>query len=275
MVTITNDTPDPAEVGTDTIICANIIAIDAIAVINGNGSWSVTSGSGVFDQSNSNNTFARSIGIGPNTYTWTVTKNNCSLSDDLIVTNSSVNAEIIADQIKICEASQSATIEAVEPLEPAASGVWTKLSAGSGVIQSPSNYQTLLSSLANGDNRFRWTVQNSYCSSFDEITVTNNFYTATAKPVGPSTICVNYIGIDGTALPASGSGKWLANSTQVTFDNSTNSNTYARNLPPGITNLSWTITKDGCVASSDFDATNNSLSVSAGGDIVVVIQVKR
>lgn len=267
-ITITNNTPDPASAEADKGICSDNVEINAIAVTNGSGSWSVSSGSGTFDQSNNNNTFARSIGLGPNIFTWTVTKNNCSLSDDVIITNNSVNAQIEEVQINICDPGHSTTIEAIEPIGPGVTGIWTKLSVGSGIIQTPSNYQTVLTNLANGDNTFRWTLQNGSCSSFDEIKVTNNYYTATANPVGASAVCVNYIGILGNAAPSGGTGKWNANTAQTTFDNSASANTYARNLPAGITNLTWTIIKDGCAASTNFNVTNNSLAVSAGSDIV-------
>jgi len=266
-VTIHNDTPDPADVSSDITICSDNTAISAVAVSNGVGSWSVSSGTGIFDNSNNNNTTVSSIGSGANTYTWTVTKNKCYLSADIIVSNNSVNAVISSADGSICDASHSTTITAIDPTEPGASGIWTKISTGSGTIQSPSNFETIISVLANGENRFRWTVQNADCSSYDEITITNDYYTATASPVGSAAICADYIGIIGNSAPPSGIGIWTANQGMVTFDDLNSGNTYARNLPLGTTNLTWTITNNGCSAPTNFDVNNNSLTVSAGADL--------
>ena len=45
------------------------------------GEWSVISGSGDFDDRNSNDTYVRNIGPGLNTYLWTVTNGKCRLED--------------------------------------------------------------------------------------------------------------------------------------------------------------------------------------------------
>ena len=266
-VTIHNDTPDPADVSSDKTICSDNTAISAVGVSNGVGNWSVSSGTGIFNNSNNNNTSVSSIGPGTNTYTWTVTKNKCYLSADLVVNNNSVKASIITSDTSICAANHSVTINAVNPTEPGADGIWTKISTGTGTIQSPSNFETIISNLANGENRFRWTVQNADCSSLDEITIANDYYTTTASPVGPSAVCVDYIGIVGNSAPPSGTGTWTATNTNVIFDNSISGNTYARNLPLGTTNLTWTIVNNGCYAPTNFDVTNNSLTVSAGANL--------
>ncbi|NJO90491.1 MAG: hypothetical protein HC831_17185 [Chloroflexia bacterium] len=266
-VIITNDTPDAAQVGNDQIICSDYTSIGAVNVSNGVGSWSVFSGNGVFENSLNNNTNVSSISLGANTFTWTVTKNACSRSANIIINNNSVTADITTIGGSICEPSHSSTLEAIDPGLIGATGLWTKISAGSGTIESPSNYETVISNLANGENRFRWTVQNADCSDFKEISIVNDYYTATASSVGSSAICENYIGIIGNPAPPSGIGRWTANQPMVIFDNSTSGNTYARELPVGVTNITWTIENNACFASTNFDVTNNSLTVSAGTDI--------
>jgi hypothetical protein len=273
-VIITNDTPDAAQVGTDQIICSNSTSIGAVNVTNGTGSWSVSSGSGIFENSLNNNTTVSAINLGPNTFTWTVTKNSCSRSADIIINNNSVSADITTSGGSLCSSSHSTTLEAIDPAPTGATGLWTKLSAGSGTIESPSNYETTISNLANGENRFRWTVQNADCSDFEEISIVNDFYTSSALTVGSSTICDNYIGIVGNPAPPSGIGKWTANQPAVVFDNSTSGNTYARELPVGVTNITWTIENNGCFASSNFDVRNNSLTVSAGADITGCLAIQ-
>jgi large repetitive protein len=266
-VTVTNDTPDAAQVGDDQIICSDHTLIGAVGVENGTGKWSVTSGSGVIANSLNNNTNVNAIGSGANTFTWTVTKNSCSRTADIVVNNNSVIANITSAGGSICNSDHATTLVADDPSAIGATGVWTKLSAGSGTIESPSNFETVISNLANGENYFRWTVQNADCSAFDAISVVNDYYTASASTVGPSAVCENYVGIIGNPAPPAGIGRWSANSGGVVFDNSTSGNTYARELPVGVTTISWTIENNGCFALTDFEVTNNSLSVSAGEDI--------
>ncbi len=267
-VIITNDTPDAAQVGDDQIICTNQTIINATNIQNGVGRWSVSSGSGVLENSLNNSTNVSSINLGENIFTWTVTKNDCSRSADIIITNNSVIADIVSSESSICNSNHSTTIEAVDPSLIGATGLWSKISAGSGIIETPSNYETIISNMANGENRFRWTVQSAYCSDFKETTITNDYYTATASPQGESSVCENYISIIGNSAPPTGIGMWTANHQLVVFDNSTSGNTYARELPIGVTNITWTIENNGCSASANFDVANNSITVSAGEDIV-------
>lgn len=266
-VTITNDTPDDAVAGDDVIVCENTHLLTAQAVFSGTGTWSVTDGSGSFVSPNNNNTTVNSVAQGTNTYTWTVTKNLCSLSDDVVVTNNAVNSAIVTNDGSICNPSHSTTITATNP-SSGTIGVWTKVSTGAGLIQSSNNYETVVSNLANGNNRFRWTVSNADCSSFDEVLIVNDYYTATASAINSPTTCENYIAIRGSSAPSSGFGTWSSNNGNITFDNLNNTETYARNIPTGTSNLTWTVTNNGCSASTNFDVTNNSFAVSAGADIV-------
>ncbi len=267
-VTITNDTPDAAQVGEDKIICTNNTQITAVSVSNGIGYWSVSSGAGTFENSLNATTNVSSINPGTNTYAWTVTRNNCSLIDYLNITNNTVEAEISSSDNSICSSTHSTTLTAVDPSLIGATGVWKRVSAGSSTIESPSNYETIVSNLDNGINRFRWTVQNATCSDFSEVTVFDDFYDASADAVGPTAVCDESIAILGNPPPATGSGLWTSNNVNVTFDNLAQESTYARNLPTGTTNLTWSITNNGCSASISFDVTNNSITVSAGEDIV-------
>ncbi len=265
-VIITNNTPDSAKVGANQIICTDNTPISAVAVTNGVGSWSVPVGGGNIQNQNLNNTFANAIPRGLNTYRWTVNKNGCILSADLNVTNNSVDAIITADQFNICSPLHSTTLTAIEPNDPGALGLWTKISAGSGIIESPSNFSTAISNLANGEIRFKWTVSNAFCSSFDVISVINDYYTANAVPVGSANLCVNHVAAIGTTPPVSGSGRWTANNGAITFSNASTSTTTAQSIPLGTSTIYWTITNNSCAAQTSFNLYNYSITTNAGID---------
>jgi len=66
----------------------SIMSFDYITGLKGSlplqhetGEWSMVSGAGDFDNKNSNETFVRNIGLGLNTYKWTITNGKCILDD--------------------------------------------------------------------------------------------------------------------------------------------------------------------------------------------------
>ncbi|MFN8258332.1 MAG: T9SS type A sorting domain-containing protein [Bacteroidales bacterium] len=265
-VTITNNTPDSARVGNDQTICSPGTTINAISVTNGVGSWSTVSGGGNIQFPNQYNTAVTSIPLGLNTYRWTVTKNGCSLYDEIVVNNQMVTANIPLTEMFICTPSHTALLVATQPFEPGATGIWTKLSAGTGTIENPTLFSTNVSGLGNGETRFRWTVSNGSCNSTDEIAVINDFYTASAAPVGSSDLCVNYGPVLGSVPPVSGTGLWTSGSSGVSFVNASMSATTVQNLPLGTSTIYWTVTNNGCSAQASFNVTNNFISTNAGKD---------
>lgn len=266
-VVITNDTPDDAKVGADQIICVNQTTVNATAVSNGTGAWSVHSGSGNIIDPSLNNTLVNNIANGPNIFRWTVSKKGCSLFADQLVTNNTVDASIAESEIVICTASHTTNLTGSEPLV-GSSGLWTKVSVGPGIIESPSNFETVVSGLGNGVTNFRWSITSSSCSGSDEISVIDNYYTTTADPVGSNTICIDNAPILGGSIPQDGTGLWTADDAVISFDGDVNEATTVRGLPVGTSTITWTVTKDGCDASDSFDITNNFIATNAGDDIV-------
>ncbi len=264
-VVVTDNTPDSAKVGVDQIICVNNSTINAIAVTNGTGQWSLISGGGSILNVNQNNTAVSSIPEGTSTYRWTVTKNACSLSDEINIVNNTVIADIPAIELSVCDPSNTGSLLAVQPI-PGSTGIWTKVSLGTGIISDPSSYTTVVSNLGNGETRFRWTVTNATCSAWDETSLINDYYSANAGPVGPANLCVDYGPVLGTLPPASGNGLWTADNPSISFTNSSLSATTVQNLPLGSSTLYWKITNNGCSSQANFILNNYSLTTNAGKD---------
>ncbi|MCF6240558.1 MAG: PKD domain-containing protein [Bacteroidales bacterium] len=268
-LTVTNNTPDSALVGGDQFICTDNTIINAIPVTNGVGKWSVTSGAGNITDKTSYNTSVTGINKGPNTFRWTVSKNACQLSADLVVTNNSVDAYIADNEVVICTDTHTATIIGNAP-GTGETGYWTKQNpADAGMIVNSNSNVTNVTNLANGDTYFTWTIENGSCSNSDVVKVTDNYYNTTATPAGPSTLCVDYSPILGGTPPAGGTGRWSSTAPDVTFDNDTKVSTIVRNLPGGTSAITWTVTKDGCSAPASFNLINNAIYTSAGADQIV------
>lgn len=268
-LTVTNNTPDSAIVGSDQFICTDNTVINSIPVSNGTGVWNVSSGAGTIVNKSANNTNVTGINTGPNTFTWTVTKNGCSLSADITVTNNSVDAYIADNEVIICTDTHTATIIGNAP-GTGETGYWAKQnSADAGIIVNSNSNVTNVTNLANGDTYFTWTIENGNCSNSDVVKVTDNYYNTTANPAGPNTLCVDYSPILGGTPPAGGTGKWSSTAPDVTFDDDTKVSTIVRNLPGGTSAITWTVTKDGCSAPASFNLINNAIYTSAGADQIV------
>lgn len=266
-VVITNNTPDSAKVASDKIICSGSTQINAVSVSNGTGMWSVKQGSGLIENPLNYSTNVNGIGEGVNIYTWTVTKNGCSLSADQTVTNNSVTAGIPISVMQVCRASNDTVLVATETTGSGIWAYWTKISAGAATIEDPSNRITRVSGLANGEIRFRWTVQNINCSAFDEIIVVNDYYAASASAVGSAEVCTNSASVIGNPGPPGAVTYWIANQPQVSFSNPSSVSTSVNNLPSGQTIVRWTISNNGCGSSSDLTLTNYTITTDAGENI--------
>ncbi len=249
--------------GLDRTICdTTTILVGTDPGVDGSGIWTV-SGSGWFEDPTNYTTRVNGIAPGSNTYIWTVTKNGCTASDTVVITNGTPTAIAGGDKA-VCEDSTS--LDAVVP--DVGSGVWSLMS-GSGVINDPTSPHTYVTGLAKGDNVFRWTVYNGTCSAYDEVTITNNMVTATAGVDQNVCDTIAYLAADPPG--EGGYGVWTIVAGGGTFDDSTLYNTRVTGLHTGINTFRWTVYENGCSNSSEVTITNNGFDIYAGDDQVVTV----
>ncbi len=258
-VTITKNSPSQAAAGANQEICGFSTTLTATEPITGNGYWSVISGSGIFANSLQSNTAVNSIGLNENIYRWTVDYLSCSNYDDLSITNNYVTADAGTDQT-LC--GTNSFLNGNEPITGAV-GKWTVFT-GTSYISDSNNYNSSVSALSFGINKFRWTISKGICSDFDEIEITNNQYYASASVSGLSEICVDYAEILGNIPPAGGIGKWTVESGNGIVDNSIDHSTFVRNLDLGVNTIRWTIDYNSCIDFDDFSITRNTIYAEAG-----------
>ena len=268
---VINNTPSQALVIPDIETCTDNALIFAQAISFGTGIWTIKTGGGIISEPTNNSTTINGIPTGINTYTWTVTNNGCSNSADLIVTNKSVNAIVADNEIEICTPTHSATIIG-NALGIEETGIWSKTDvANTCAIVAKTNNITDVINLPGGQTELIWTVRNGPCTNSDYVVITNNYHkhNFAATATLPNPLCQDFVTILGEPFPVNGTGLWSSTSPDVTFDQADIPATSVKNLPNGTTNITWTITKDGCSSPSSFDLINNEIHTSAGNDQLV------
>jgi len=158
------DFPSLANIVDDTLgLCdQNSAVVVADTVTSGVGEWTVSTGSGAFNNQFANTTGVNNIGTGTNIYVWTVSSAQCgSLQDSLIVINSQqdINAST-QDEIFSCM-DADVVLQSNVPLF----GIGTWTTDGNGIISDINSANTTSTLVDNGWQNFIWTITNGACPS--------------------------------------------------------------------------------------------------------------
>jgi hypothetical protein len=229
----------------------------------GYGLWTVAGGNGIFQNATSYTTRVNGLRQGDNTFTWTVTKNGCSASADVIITNGLPNAEGGGDRVTCTD---SVVLAATEPT--IGSGIWTQ-TGGSGYIVTPTAYNSVVRDLGHGQNTFRWTVSNGNCQAYDDIAIYN--YTVLQTAGDDQNVCDTTTTLAADPPGPTGNGYWTILGGGGTFVDPTLFNTVIHGLHDGVNTFAWTVTENGCSATSTVQIINNRFDVYAGDDQVVTV----
>ena len=260
-VTITKNTASTANAGPDKSTCNGTVTLAAVSPDVGTGSWTITSGSGNFSNTLLNNATVTNIGLNNNIYRWTVQFATCSNYDEVTITNNYVSANAGINQI-VC--GTTSTLNGNQP-QSGEAGTWSVI-AGLGSVTNSNLYNSGVTGLVSGLNKFRWTIEKGSCSDYDDISVTNNLYEASASVSGSPDICDDFASILGNTPPSGGYGYWSVTSGSGTFDNSLDLSTVIRNLATGTNLIRWTLNKDGCEDFDEIQINRNSVFANAGSD---------
>jgi len=247
-VTIVVNKPNTPRAGANQEICADSTTLQANMPGPGqNGQWEVVEGSGSFADPSDPNTKVTHMGYGTNTFRWNIRYKNCSLYDEVTITNKMPTKAYAGQNIHVC--GDRVRLDAVEAT--IGDGRWSLVS-GQASFSDKTNSDALVSNLGFGPNTLRWTTTHGSCTSMDEVTVYNDKATA-------------YAGVDqevyrdSTTLVASsvtrGEGKWIILGGSGTFDEPHASQTKVRDLSGGVNTFRWTITNNGCITSDEVSIT--------------------
>ncbi len=231
--------------------------------------WSVKPTGPVFNNSTFSNAAVSNLSnIMDNTFTWTVSKDGCSFSDDVVVKYFDVIANItIPEENKtVCESSVNLTADDPAP----GTGLWTSKTAH---ILSPSKNLTQAIDLKKGRNVFIWTATRAQCSDVAFIEIENRDFDINPS-ASPYTAChaIPSIQANMVGQNINGNGVWtVEGGGTATIWNSTNFLTTVHDLEFGDNTFKWTFTNtDGCTHFNSITIQNDScVSVNAGEDVSV------
>lgn len=143
-------------------------------------------------------------------------------------------------------------------------GVWALIS-GSAVITNPSQNNTSISSIAQGDNLLTWKITLNGCKSIDTVKISNNLVNVDAGQNLP--ICATNVTLKGSMPPAGTTGIWSVKTGSASFTNASLPGTNASSFGYGDNILYWTITKNGCKSRDSVVITNyRPVPPDAGAD---------
>lgn len=263
---ITTSNSVTAQAGADQIVCASNATLSANNAGSGTGLWTVVSGSGTVDSPNLPTSTISNLGIGNNIFRWTITTGSCPPSTDEVQISrkaETTQANAGPDQ-NLC--TSSAILAGNVPQN--GTGMWTIVS-GTGTISDPTQANTTVNGLGNGQNVFRWTINNLPCaSSADEVTINTTLSATTANAGTDQTVCGTNAQLIGNA-PGTGTGQWTLVSGAGNITNPGGNSTSVTNLGPGINIFRWTITTGTCSPSIDevqINSVSNPVAANAGND---------
>ncbi len=217
----------------------------------GSGVWTPSTSANVINSTLFNSTVEHLVS-GVNEFTWRVTKDGCSATDIVTITNNQVFAD--AGNSPTEECSSLNTLTAANPNY--GTGVWSVYGESISTIANETNSTTSVSGLGLGEQTFRWTVTQGICTAFDDVGVINNSVTANAgEDVSACGTSENVAAI----IPDFGTGTWFKLGGTATIVNSALWNTEITGLTSAGQNLRWTVTEGNCTAHDDMVITNNQV----------------
>lgn len=167
----------PAAAGPDQDFCTPIdepVVMFASSVsAPATGVWSLVSGNGELVDPADPFSSVTGLGLGTNVFQWNLDNGQCGTSNDQVTLNvfdHTVPPANAGEDLSQCEAETSAQLQA-DPASSTASGIWTRIS-GSGDLEDPTDPNTMVTGLVEGNNLFVWTLTNGPCmSSADTVLV--------------------------------------------------------------------------------------------------------
>ncbi|MCB9166736.1 MAG: gliding motility-associated C-terminal domain-containing protein [Flavobacteriales bacterium] len=230
------------------------------------GTWTLVTGQGTITNPNSANSTVTGLGVGANTFRWTIINGPCGApTTDQVTIFLYSNLQGVAnagpDQ-QLCAPNQSTTLTG-NPLIAPATGQWTVVQ-GSGTFGNANAPTTTVSGLAIGVNIFRWTVNNGPCtpsSTTDDVAVTVFDPNSPNANAGPDvSICSppNNVTLTGSTPTAPATGVWTLVSGSGTIVTPNSPSTQVTGLGLGGNVFRWTVNNGPCANGS----TNDQVTVT-------------
>lgn len=257
-LTVYNNTPTTPNAGTNATSCSPEYNLNGNIPEYGTGIWTVTGGSGIFDDNSLYNTVVSNM-TGSNAgtenkFTWTITNNGCSLSDEVVVTYYFPPiASVTTSPLSGCyyDSGVTLTLNGNNPasLTPPATGQWSVVS-GLGTFTNNTLYNTTLTNIGTPSNTYRWTLNRNGCSASANLVV-NNSSPSLASAGSDQSISTSSTTMQAN-VPWQGTGTWTVSPAGPTFVDANSATTTVNNIAQNIAyTFTWTISNNGCVDTKD------------------------
>jgi gliding motility-associated-like protein len=131
------------------------------------GTWTLVSGAGTITGINDPFTTITGLGLGTNTFEWTIDNGECGTTTDqvnIIVFDHTVPPADAGEDQLFCQDVSTTDLDAV-PATSTATGFWSVLQGNPSTIEQPGDADSGVEGLVLGDNWFIWTVDNGTCGT--------------------------------------------------------------------------------------------------------------
>ncbi len=254
-VVVVNNKPDDAHAGYDDVVCDTQYQLrgNAPRLNMGVGQWSLITGGGTFDDPLLPNPSITGLGSGENKFVYTITKGTCTSSDGVTIINGLPTIADAGNDATICVDYIN-----LKPNTPTY-GVGKWRVGGSGSARFEGNWARDLSP---GPNNLIWEITTGYCTSTDQIIVTNNS-PSVAYAGQNRDICIADVTLSATA-PIYGTGTWQLVFGSGVIANTNANQTNVTGLAKGQNVFRWTVDNNGCTSVSEVTISNNLIDADAG-----------
>ena len=255
----------PVNAGPDQSWCtpASTSLMNATPLADPNtGTWTLSSGSGVFGDATDPNTIVSGLTVGSNVFVWTVYNGPCAaaaFSDTVqvdIYDEFQLPANAGTDQ-ELCLPATTTVLDGNLVIAPAI-GTW-ELIGGSGVFSDANDPNALVSGLSLGVNSFTWTINNGPC---DNAITTDTLLVTVYESLIPEAnagadieICTpeSSVTLDATppTVPTQGTWSWVIGSAGISDIHDPNA--VITGLAVGEYVLQWDVYNGPCTEGASFD----------------------
>ncbi len=263
-VRITNNLPSVPYAGRDEEVCENSFTLKANPAEFGSGLWSINQGSGNFSNPLSPNSRIDNLSEGVNILRWTLTQGQCTVFDEVVLTNNSAIQAKAGPDIDDCK--DFAVLDANIPSR--GEGRWSLVS-GKGTFEDPLDARTTVRNLGFGENVLLWTITNGKCFTTDQVIITNRIPDQ-ANAGTDRVICEDYLTLNANN-PSSGIGSWSVVSGKGVFDDLYDNRTIVRGVGYGENVYRWTVTYGTCTTTDEVVVVSQKADPYAGEDDITYV----
>src|SRR5687768_4890330 len=233
----------------------------------GVGTWTVQSGTATITTPSSATSGVTGVSAGTTAVLgWTIVNGACSSFDEVSLTNSEAVTPANAGPDQAQCNSGSFTLAGNSP--SVGTGTWTLQSGTATITNSASATSTVTGVPAGTTAVLRWTIVNGACSSFDDVTLTNDAQPSVSDQ-GNQTQCDNGSFAMTQSTPSVGTGLWTLVSGSATITNASSPTTTVTGVAAGSSaTVRWTVTNGTCSAFDEVVITNSQAVTvaNAGAD---------